>query len=58
MLYYQTRGIPRSQGYLVDGGLLKRAIRYPHRTVWNEEERSRTIREAFLEMLRKELMKP
>ena len=57
-IYDFIEDILRSRGYLVDRDLLKRAIKHPHRTVWSEEERRKTIREAFLEMLRRELIEP
>ena len=51
------KNILRSMGYLVDRDLLRRAIAKSRRTVvWSKEERRRTIREAFLEMLRRELL--
>ena len=49
-MYDFIEDILRSRGYLVDRDLLKRVIKHPHRTVWSEEERRKTIRETFLEM--------
>ncbi len=56
-IYDFIEDILRSRGYLVDRELLRRAIVQPHRTVvMGEEERRQLIREAFLEMLRRELL--
>ena len=53
-IYDFIEDILRSRGYLVDRDLLKRAIKHPHRTVWSEEERRKTIRETFLGDARRE----
>jgi len=56
-MYDFIEDILRSRGYLVDREFLRRAIVQPHRTVvMGEEERRQLIREAFLEMLRRELL--
>ncbi len=58
-IYSFIEDILRSRGFQVDRELLRRAIVEPHRTViTGEEERRRLIREAFLEMLRRELLEP
>jgi len=50
----------KAKGYRVDRELLRRAILKPHRTRLTreqlEEERKHLIREAFIEMLRKDLL--
>ena len=58
-IYDFIEDILRSRGYLIDRELLRRAIMEPHRTViLGEEERRTLIREAFIEMLRRELLEP
>lgn len=59
-IYDFVEDILRSKGYRIDKELLRRAIMKPHRTVCSpvnyEKERRTTIRDAFMEMMRKEFL--
>ena len=59
-IYDFVEDILRSKGYHTDKELLKRAIMKPHRTFCSpvnyEKERRTTIRDAFMEMMRKEFL--
>ena len=60
-IYDFIEDILRNRGYTVNRELLRRAIhaKEPHRTViWGEEERRSLIREAFPEMLHREILDP
>jgi hypothetical protein len=56
----KTRSARASKGYRTDKELLRKAIMKPHRTVCSpvnyEEERRTDIRDAFMEMMRKEFL--
>ncbi len=59
-IYDFIEDILRSKGYHTDKELLRKAIMKPHRTVCSplnyEEERRTDIRDAFMEMMRKEFL--
>jgi len=61
-IYDFVEDVIRSKGYSIDAELLRRAIVKPHRTVYSplgyEEERRTAIRNTFMEMLKKEFLKP
>jgi len=56
-IYDFVEDILKSRNYFVNRELLRKAIVKPHRTVF-AEDRKALIREAFMEMLRKELLDP
>ena len=59
-IYDFIEDVLRSKGYRTDKELLRKAIMTPHRTVCSpvnyEEERRTDIRDAFMEMMRKEFL--
>ena len=61
-IYDFVEDMLKSKGYSIDTELLRRAIVKPHRTVYSplkhEENRRSAIRNGFMEMLRKEFLKP
>jgi integrase len=61
-IYDFVEDVLKPKGYSIDTELLRRAIVKPHRTIYSpleqEEDRKSAIRSRFMEMLRKEFLKP